>query len=114
MRQVFRHENLKPIIYALALIGVGVLIFGFFRFLTLSQSIENNYAYKFRAQNTSVQQLDESAGRVLMLEDLKLRDLQKARSEAVIITGAGVVLTAAVWLGTDLLRSRARRASSTA
>lgn len=108
------YENLKSVIYALALIGVGVLIFGFIRFVTLSQSIENNYAYKFRAQNTSVQQLDEATGRVLMLEDLKLRDLQKSRSEAVIITGAGVILTAAVWLVNDLLRGRVRSAASTA
>ncbi|MEZ4670355.1 MAG: hypothetical protein R3E39_20810 [Anaerolineae bacterium] len=114
MRQSLRYETLKPVIYALLLVGVGLVAFGFIRFITLSQDIEHNPAYQFRAQNTSVQQLDESAGRLLMVEDLKLRDLQQWRGESAFIMGAGVVLTALVWLGNDIFRARARRAAAPA
>ncbi len=109
MRQLLTYEKLKPVFYAIILIGLGLLIFGFYRFVSASQAIPDNFAYRFHEQNTSVQQLDEATGRVLMSADLALRKLERERSESVIIIGAGVVLTAIGWLLNDFARARHRK-----
>lgn len=116
MKQVFNYEKLKPIFYAFVLIGLALLVFGFYRFLTASQAIPENFAYRYHQQNTAVQSIDEATARVLMSADLDLRDLERQRSESVIIIGAGVVLTAFGWLVNDVSRSRFRKtlASSSA
>lgn len=106
MGAIFSRESIKTVVAAIILIGIVVFLFGLYQFITASQGIENNYAYQFRSQNTSVQEMDQATGRVLMIEDMKLRDLQRTRNEAAIITGAGVILIAGGWLGADMLRGR--------
>lgn len=108
MSQLFKYETLKPIFYALILIGLALILLGFYRFVSTSLAIPNNYAYRFHQQNTSVQTMDQATGRVLMSEDLKLRKLESERSESVIFIGAGIVLTASGWLVNDFARSRKR------
>lgn len=108
MPQIFKYETIKPIFYALVLIGLALLLLGFFRFVSTSLAIPNNYAHRFKQQNTATQELDAATGRVLMSEDLKLRRLESERSESVIFIGAGIVLTASGWLVNDFARSRKR------
>ena len=114
MRQLFKYETLKPVFYALILIGLALLLFGFYRFVSAAQAIPNNFAYKSHAQNVAVQQIDEATARVLMSADLDLRELERRQSESVILIGAGVVLTAMGWLLNDVVRSRRRRQNATA
>ncbi len=108
MRQLLKYETMKPVFYALILIGLVLLLLGFYRFISSSQAISENFAYRFREQNTVTQQLDQATGRVLMSADLDLRKLEGERSESVILVGVGVVLTAVGWLSNDVFRSRNR------
>ena len=109
MRQLLTYEKVKPVFYALILIGLVLLLFGFYRFMTTSQAMTDNFAYKYQQQNTSTQSIDAATARVLMSADLDLRGLERQRNEAVIIIGAGVILTAVGWLLNDFLRSRHRK-----
>ena len=112
MRQLFKYDTLKPVFYALILIGLALLLFGFYRFVSISQAIPQNFAYRFHEQNTTVQKMDEATGRVLMSADLELRRLERERSESVAIIGAGVIITALGWLTNDFARSRNKRLQS--
>lgn len=109
MQQLSSYEKLKPVFYAVILVGLALLLIGFYRFISLSQAIPENFAYKYHQQNTSVQQIDEATARILMSADLDLRDLERQRNEAVIAVGTGVILTAAGWLANDMFRSRSQK-----
>lgn len=109
MRQLLSYEKLKPVFYAVILIGLALVLVGCYRFFTTSQAITDNFAYRYHQQNTAVQAIDEATARVLMSADLDLRDLERQRNEAVIVIGAGVVLTALGWLVNDLFRSRYKK-----
>ncbi|MCA0455707.1 MAG: hypothetical protein LCI00_17150 [Chloroflexi bacterium] len=106
MRQLFSYEKVKPFFYAFILIGLALLVFGLYRFVTTSQAVTDNFAYRYHQQNTAVQSIDEATARVLMSADLDLRDLERQRNEAVIVIGAGIILTAVGWLLNDFFRSR--------
>lgn len=114
MRQLLSYEKLKPVFYALILIGLALLLVGFYRFISTSQAITANFAYRYHQQNTTVQAIDEATARVLMSADLDLRDLELQRNEAVIVIGAGVVLTAFGWLLNDFFRSRHQKSLTAA
>lgn len=106
MRQLLSYEKFKPVFYAVILIGLALLLVGLYRFVSASQAIPENFAYRYHQQNTAVQVIDAATSRVLMSADLDLRDLERQRNEAVIVIGAGIVLTALGWLMNDLFRSR--------
>lgn len=113
MRYWLKVEHFKSLMLALMLLGVIILLFGLYRFATLSQAQSENAAYQIRQQNSAVQLQNQTDAQLLLSADLKLREIQRQRNEAAVIMGIGVVLTAAVWLGSDVLRGRARRAAST-
>ncbi len=114
MRQLLSYEKLKSVFYALILIGLALLVFGCYRFISTSQAVTANFAYRYHQQNVAVQDIDEATARVLMSADLDLRDLERQRNEAVIWVGAGVALTALGWLINDLFRSRYKKALAAA
>jgi hypothetical protein len=114
MRYWLKAEQLKSVMIALLLLGIVTLLFGLYRFVSLSQAQTENPAYQVREQNSAVPLQSQTDAQLLMSADLELRDIQRQRNESAVFIGAGVALLAAGWLGSDVLRSRARRASSTA
>jgi hypothetical protein len=111
MQRIINHEWTKSVCLALMLLGVGALLFGFWIFLNNSQQIQDNLAYQVKQQqanSSETLQLQSSEAQALFSADLKLRDLERNRSIAVVVIGGGVILTAVGWLANDFVRSRRR------
>ena len=109
MRHWLKAEQLKSVTIALMLLGLVALLFGLYRFATLTQSQNENAAYQIRQQDSTVQLQNQADAQMLMSADLDLRNIQRQRNEAAVIIGVGVALLSVGWLGNDLIRSRLRR-----
>lgn len=112
-------DTFKPLMLAILLLGVGLLAFGLYRFVSNSQALDASLAQTAALEASLQQQIAASggtpapgdpavdaAGRMLFSASMGQRQLAEDRMQGVIILGAGVVLTALGWLGYDLLRGK--------
>jgi Tfp pilus assembly protein PilN len=114
---MLRYETVKPFLFAIMIIGFAAALFGTYRVIAMTQERDANFAYRTQQQqaadNTTIE-VDQAEVSVLFGSQLSLVEIERARYEAVIITGVGLVLVAAGWLVNDVWRSRHRRALAAA
>ncbi len=106
MRQKLNSEQLRSFMLALMLIGVAALLFGAYRFVDAATRIQNNPAFLMQSSGQTVSPQDAGTAESLIAAGMEYRRLVGQRNEALIIGGAGVILLAVGWLGSDVLKSR--------
>lgn len=109
MKRILNHDLAKPFALALILIGVGLIAFAVFRYAQTSYNIGQNFAFQRQVQSESegadIALQNESEARVLMAEDMELRDLVRERNNTFVVGGAGLIVLAVGWLLNDLVNS---------
>jgi hypothetical protein len=111
MARVLQAEWFRSLMLALLIIGLALLAFGVFRYVTLTYDIGQNMAFQIMSQDQSIDPQSVSEAQGLIAANESLREMVSARNGAVIAGGAGLILIAIGWLGRDL--SSARRSGQT-
>lgn len=110
MQRLLKNDNFKPLMLALIMLGIVALALGLYRFIDLSQQLQNNLAYQLQSgggQSMNIQ--TQADAQMLIGASVQMQRLTGQRSEAVVLIGAGVALIALGWLGYDLARGWLRR-----
>jgi hypothetical protein len=112
MKKFLYSEQARAFTLALVILGIGLIVFGAYRYIDATRQLNDNMAQKVHDSGEDVSKLTNEQAQMLMGADVARRELVQQQNYAFILGGVGLVLIAVGWLGGDFLAARRQTTSS--
>jgi len=106
MKRIVNSEQIRAVTLAIVIVGIGLIVFGAYRYLDAARQLSDNMAQKIQESGTEISNLSNGEAQMLMSADIQRRKLLQQQNYAMIFAGVGLALAAAGWLAGDFLAAR--------
>ena len=111
MRHLLGAEWLRGVLFALIALGLLLVLFAAWRYLSADHELQDNLAQVIRSGQLDISAETANEAQGMVGADVARRDLLARQFNAMMLGGGGLVLLSMGWLGLNLARTLRNRES---